>query len=542
MTPINSLRMKTSGFRGRLLAIVSLGILGLALTASLTTAWVTSNRAAEQMVAQGLQIADTLAAQSVLGLIYESPENAEKPLETVMSFPDIIRAGIFYTDSRPLAIRGGNRLALPAAKQLAMNSAILADQSHEAWTFIAPVLTGYRANDAEEEDSQFQLSAPQVELLGYVSVVMDKTTLRGMQINIFLNNIFIALSFAVVLVVLVNIGIDRLLQPLDQLIKVMEANEKEGTRVYADLNGPQEITLLASVFNRMMISLNQRDRRLREYGEMLESEVALRTRELVEARDTALTASRHKSEFLANISHELRTPLQAIIGYTDVVKEELETEGLDELAEELTLVIHNSDRLLALINNILDTAKIESGKMDLTLEEVDVDGLLKEAGETIFPILRQNNNQLTIVPLENPADLQIDKEKLLQVLLNLLSNASKFTQNGTIRVTPKLSAHLLSIQVTDTGIGLSKEQQQIIFEEFRQIDGSTPRAFEGTGLGLAITKRFCELMGGQIEVASEPGKGSTFTVSIPLPLVKSDQHQIESWNKRWLIEGAETCL
>ncbi len=539
MRIIDSLQMKISGFRGRLLAIVTLGILSLALIASVTTAWVTSNRAAEQMVAQGLRIADTLAAQSILGLIYESPENAEKPLETVMSFPDIIQAGIFQTDRRPLSVKGENRLLLPKTENLTMTGAKLIDQTHQAWHFIAPVLTGIHS---ESDDFQFQLDDPTVELLGYAYVVMDKATLRDLQVNIFLNNILIALSFAIILAVLVNIGIDRLLQPLFKLISVMEENEKEGTRVYAELSGPKEITMLASVFNHLMTSLNERDRRLREHGERLESEVAIRTHELVEARDVALTASRHKSEFLANMSHELRTPLQAIIGYTDVVREDLVLEGLDENSEELGLVIHNAERLLALINSILDMAKIESGKMDLKLEAVDIGDLLKEAGETVLPILRQNNNQLTIAPLENRVEIQIDKEKLLQIILNLLSNAGKFTENGSINVIPQITARLLTIKVTDTGIGLSNEQQQIIFEEFRQIDGSTTRDFEGTGLGLAITKRFSDLLGGRIEVSSKPGKGSSFTIVIPLPIAATNQHGNKDWNDRWITEKTGTSL
>lgn len=529
---INSLKQKTSGFRSRLLAIVSFGILSLALTASVTTAWVTSNRATEQMIAQGLRVTETLAAQSVLGLIYESPENAEKPLATVMSFPDISQAGLFHTDYRPLAIKGANQLVLPDGKLLPQRNAGLLAQTHQDWHFVAPVLSGNRETLVAEEEQQFQLGTQDIELLGYVYVVMEKATLRELQISIFLNNIFIAFSFAVVLVVFVNFGIDRLLQPLFKLIKVMEENEKEGTRVYADLTGPKEITLIASVFNRMMSSLNERDKRLRAHGEKLEGEVAIRTQELVEARDAALTASRHKSQFLANMSHELRTPLQAIIGYTDVVKEELELEGMDENADELNRVMRNAERLLALINSILDMAKVESGKIDLHLKTVDIDALLREAGDTVYPILRHNNNQLTITPLAIPAEIQIDKEKLLQIVLNLLSNAGKFTKDGTISLIPQITAQLLSIKVIDTGIGLNKAQQQVIFEEFRQIDGSTTRAFEGTGLGLAITKRFCELMGGMISVASEPDKGTTFTVLIPLPISETNQLHPEMYAEK----------
>ncbi len=517
MQIVDSIRQKTSGFRSRLLALVSLGIIGLALTASVTTAWVTSNRAAEQMIAQGLQVATTLANQSYLALIYQSPENAAGPLEAILSFPDIIQAGIYNLDTRPLAVKPQPSQASLSSATLPGSQAQLVSQTTDAWHFIAPVITG-QATGQREAELEFQLGETPSEHLGYVHVVMGKATLRDMQLSIFGNNIIIALSFALILTILVNVAIDRLTRPLYKLIQVMAQNEEEGTRVYADLKGPTEFQNLATVFNQMMASLNERDRRLREHGEMLESEVAIRTRELVEARDAALTASRHKSEFLANISHELRTPLQAIIGYTDLVREELDMEGMEENAEELERVITNAQRLLTMINNILDMAKIESGHMDIQLKSARLEEVLREACDTVKPILKHNNNQLRIETKGTEAEINIDSGKLQQIILNLLSNATKFTQNGTVTLRSYLDKNLLKIEVEDTGIGLNKDQQKIIFDEFRQIDGSTTRNFEGTGLGLAITRRFTEMMGGEISVESEQGKGALFTVFFPLPI------------------------
>ncbi len=515
---IDSILQQTSGFRSRLLTIVTLGILGLALIASLTTAWVTSRSAAEQMIAQGLQVVETLANQSVLALLYESPENAARPLDAIMSFPDIIQAGIYRTDREPLSRKGRGLGALSPDINLPTETATLTSEDRTAWHFAAPVLTGRSADQETDEDHQFQLDTTNTELLGYAHVIMDKSTLRTMQINVFLNNIVIALSFALLLIIFVNFGIDRLTRPLFQLIRVMEENEKDGTRVYADLKGPKEFSHLTKVFNNMLSSIEERDRRLREHGEKLESEVAIRTRELVEARDVALTASRHKSEFLANISHELRTPLQAIIGYTDLVREDLEMEGLEENATELERVINNAQRLLAMINNILDMAKIESGHMDINLQPVYLTEALQETADTIKPILKYNNNRIIFDVPETDNEIVIDREKLMQIVLNLLSNATKFTQKGTIWLTAKQSPQDLEISVKDTGIGLTVEQQRVVFEEFRQVDGSTTRSFEGTGLGLAITRRFTELLGGSISVDSKLGQGACFTVRIPLPV------------------------
>ncbi|NOQ51096.1 MAG: hypothetical protein GQ578_02595 [Desulfuromonadaceae bacterium] len=519
MKIINKILQPFASFKGRLLGIVSVGIISLALTVSLTTAWVTGNRAADQMVAQGLKIAETLAEQSILSLLYESPVNAEKPLEAILSFPDVVRVGVFHNNMQPLLVKGAEQLEIPTVHQAEnIKKATLINETRHSWHFVAPVQAGSSEQLFPEEDFQFQLGTEKAEFLGYAYVVMDKTTLRGLQLNITLNNLFIALSFAVVLTFLVNFGIDRLSRPLYKLIRVMEQNEQEKTRVYADLTGPKEITNIASVFNRMMSSLDERDRRLREHGEKLESEVEIRTRELVVARDAALTASRHKSAFLANMSHELRTPLQAIIGYTDVVREELEMEGMDEKAEELNRVMHNANRLLSLINDILDMTKIESGKMDLNLQSVNLKNVLNEATDTVLPILRQNNNRLETELQFEQDSLIVDREKLLQMVLNLLSNAGKFTKDGTVKLISQLNPSLLVIKVSDTGIGLTEEQLKIIFEEFRQVDGSSTRDFEGTGLGLAITKRFAEQMGGRIEVESETGKGSTFSIRIPLPI------------------------
>lgn len=505
-----------ASFRGRLLGIVSLGIISLALTASITAALVTGQRAADQMIAQGVRSVETLAEQSVLSLLYESPANAEKPLEAIMSFPSVAQAGIYYPDYSPLLTTGEHRPIGNYLDKDKLHQAKLVKETNTSWFFLAPVTV--ESHDDLFSDSRTLPSSKKKELLGYCCLEMRKDTLRDLQLAMILNNTFIALSFAIVLCALVNLGIDRMIRPLYKLIEVMKKNETEHTRVYAELNGPTEVTNIASVFNRMMSSLDERDRRLREHGEELETIVQLRTRELVAARDAALTASRHKSQFLANMSHELRTPLQAIIGYADVTREEMELEGFDEHSEGLNRVIHNATRLLTMINNILDMAKTESAKLDLKIEQVNLKKLLQEAENTVFPMLCRNNNQFHSKYHATTDLLQIDREKLLQMILNLLGNAGKFTHNGSVTLATELSNELLLISVSDTGIGIRPEEQQIIFEEFRQADGSSTRNFEGTGLGLAITKNFAEQMGGKITVDSELGKGATFTIHIPLPV------------------------
>ena len=250
---------------------------------------------------------------------------------------------------------------------------------------------------------------------------------------------------------------------------------------------------------------------------LLESEIEIRTQELIVARDGALTASRHKSEFLANISHELRTPLQAIIGYTDLVREDLELECMDAQVEDLDKSIRSAHNLLALINNILDLAKIEAGRMDLHLKAVNINNLVHETLDTIRPMAIANNNELIVNIGALTSTLMIDRQKLMQVFLNILSNACKFTRNGIITFDIFNDKSFLHFSVSDTGVGIAKDKLDFIFEQFTQVDGSQTRRFEGTGLGMAITQNFCQLMGATISVKSELGIGSVFTVKQSLP-------------------------
>lgn len=510
-----------SRFRPRLLALVTLGIIALAVTSAVTTAWMSSARSRAQIIAQGLQITGNLASQSTLALLFGSPENAEKPLEAVIGFPNVESAGIFDADGDVLLLLGESTSALPRMiKPVGSMRPSLVHQTPFAWYFVAPVYAGSSSMLLDGEESPFELEAPAQEFLGFAFVSMNKRALHALNLNIFVNNILIGLSFALVLVVVLNLAIKKLTYPLTVLSSLMRESEEKDTYVFADLNGPQEITDMARVYNRMMASLEERDRRLRQHRAVLQTEVAIRTQELVQARDAALNANRHKSEFLANMSHELRTPLQAIIGYADVIKEDLAMEGKEDSLEDLDRIIYNAQRLLNMINNILRLSKVEAGRMEIRLQAVNLRTLAKEAAETVQPLLRKNNDMLEIV-VEDEQDILIDRDKILQAILNLLSNAGKFTVDGKIVLSIQQTQTLLTIKVSDTGIGLTPEQQRIIFEEFRQVDGSYTRKFEGTGLGLTITRRFCELLGGSIQVESEEGRGSTFIIRIPLPIESS---------------------
>jgi len=228
-------------------------------------------------------------------------------------------------------------------------------------------------------------------------------------------------------------------------------------------------------------------------------------------------ASQHKSQFLANMSHELRTPLNAIIGVTEMLRED--AEALKQDVEPLDRVLGAGRHLLALINDILDLSKIEAGRMELQLEPFALAPLIANVVKTIEPLAAKNGNQVAVHCDAGIGTMHADQMRLRQTLLNLLSNANKFTDHGTITIDARQKQEdgrdWITISVTDTGIGMTAEQMGKLFQEFSQADASTTRKFGGTGLGLAISKRFCQMMGGDITVESAPGRGSTFTIRLP---------------------------
>ncbi|MEG4943173.1 PAS domain-containing protein [Microcoleus sp. F4-D5] len=258
------------------------------------------------------------------------------------------------------------------------------------------------------------------------------------------------------------------------------------------------------------------------------------------AKEAAELANRAKSAFLANMSHELRTPLNAIIGYSDMLVEDAEELGNLELVSDLDKIRTAGKHLLRLIDDILDISKIEADKMEIYLESFDVGGLIEEVVTTIKPLMDKNGNTLQVLSSDNIGAMHGDLMKVRQVMLNLLSNAAKFSANGTIvltveRITSEelknkyqprvpqmliLDSDFLVFQVTDTGIGMTPEQQERLFQPFTQADNSTTRKYGGTGLGLTISQRFCQMMGGDIEVTSELNCGSTFTVCLPASLFR----------------------
>lgn len=352
--------------------------------------------------------------------------------------------------------------------------------------------------------------------------------------------IVISLLLATIMIFILNKTALAPLQRLgDQLRSIRRDKKQLGESVV--VNGNREVCELAEGFNDMTDELKTlydtlwsrnaelsqevdvreaAQKELKKHRDHLEDLVEKRTLDLAKARDAALDASRSKSLFLANMSHELRTPLNAIIGYSEMVMEDIAASDDQHNRSDLEKIHSSGCHLLILINDILDLTKIEVGKMDLYEEWFDVAEMLQGVVDTIRPIFVNNKNKFKLICPDDTGDLYADLTKLRQSLVNLLSNAGKFSPDGEITLIVRREflngQEKINFSVKDDGIGMSQDQQEKLFEAFSQADPSTTRKFGGTGLGLVISQHFCNMMGGDIQVVSTQGVGSTFTISLPV--------------------------
>jgi signal transduction histidine kinase/DNA-binding response OmpR family regulator/HAMP domain-containing protein len=318
--------------------------------------------------------------------------------------------------------------------------------------------------------------------------------------------------------------------------------------------------LLATLANQLAIAIANAlaYRQIEQLNVGLEAKVEERTEALrlqqqaLQAVNTRLeVANRHKSEFLANMSHELRTPLNAIIGYSEMLEEEAGDLGQEGFVPDLQKIHGAGKHLLSLINNVLDLSKIEAGKMDLYLENFAIASTIQEVVATIKPLVEKNGNTLVVHCADGLGTMRADLTKLRQTLFNLLSNACKFTERGTVTLRAGRESvngdEWISFSVADTGIGMSPEQTGKLFQAFTQADTSTTRRYGGSGLGLAISRKFCQMMGGDISVASTLGQGSTFTARLPAAVVEPQAASLTRAGETAataprLPEGAPTVL
>jgi signal transduction histidine kinase/DNA-binding response OmpR family regulator len=408
----------------------------------------------------------------------------------------------------------------------------------------------------------------QAPIIGVIEVAVQQETRQLVQQDT-LTRMFPILIGGMVLAILLSLLVMyfSVTRPVRQLQHGALVLAKGDLGHEIELHSNDELGDLAQTFNQMSGQIQQlyqerieRERahrtreveRLQESEQMLATKVAERTAELAIARDQALAANRAKSTFLANMSHELRTPLNAIIGYSEMLEEECDELGYADLAPDLQKIHTAGRHLLALINDILDLSKVEAGKMQLRLESFDLPQLIADVASTAQPLIEKNKNTLEVQVDPAIEEMYADQTKVRQTLFNLISNAAKFTERGVITLAleqrlgaqladdPAIQNQLLKEQlsaaagladralapdpekmyvifrVSDTGIGLTAQQLDKLFQPFVQAEANTFEKYGGTGLGLAITRRFCQIMGGNITVASEAGHGSHFIAWLPV--------------------------
>jgi signal transduction histidine kinase len=306
----------------------------------------------------------------------------------------------------------------------------------------------------------------------------------------------------------------RILRPLQTLRHGVERIGSGDLAFRLDVKTGDELELLAEEFNRMSA-------RVQDAYTSLEHKVAERTGELVALNQQLEEANRLKSQFLANVSHELRTPMNAIIGFTRLVMRKTDGQIAALQHANLQKVLISADHLLNLINGLLDLSKIEAGRMEVSPARFDLRELIQVAAATVDPMLKPDRVRFVADIDPDLPPLYTDRDKLKQIVLNLLSNAAKFTDDGVIKVTAWQAGDRLCLAVSDTGIGMPPEALDYIFEEFRQVDMSSTRRHGGTGLGLAIVRKLTRLLGGDVTAESDLGKGSTFKVTLPLSVKRA---------------------
>ncbi|HET6628288.1 MAG TPA: response regulator [Woeseiaceae bacterium] len=330
----------------------------------------------------------------------------------------------------------------------------------------------------------------------------------------------------------------------DRALGVMAVESRPGVTL-----GPSDTSLMETLANQMAIAIANAlsFEKIEQLNISLEGKVRERTEELEQqhvrleqVNKELIKATRHKSEFLANMSHELRTPLNAVIGYSELLQEEMEEQNHEEYVPDLHKINSAGKHLLALINDVLDLSKIEAGKMEVFMEDAEIGQILDEVRTTIKPFIESFGNTFRVSPAAGR--IRTDVTKLRQVLFNLLSNAAKFTEGGVVSLE---TAHVRKdgddfwqFRISDTGIGIAPDKMGRLFEEFSQLDAEVARKHGGTGLGLAISRRFCQMLGGDITVTSRIGEGSTFTVTLP---AQKDERVPARKPQKGSTRSAEPC-
>lgn len=501
MTFLRKISPSDLSFKQQLMWTFGISIVCFSLFSAFIVVSIASKTVYEQFVLQGEKLTETFADQSVLSLLYSSQESAREASKAILTFPDVSHVAIIDKENNLLFEEGVQSFQPITMRPTDPETHWV--ETNNLWVFLKPV---FSEQHSDEEISPFASKVSKSEHIGFVQVTLSKDRFMTMKNDILRGTIFVTLGLLLLLMFLLLYVSNRMLVPLKQLAMVMGQAKNGDISVRASLGGSSDVIAMEHAFNSMISELETRDSEIRK------------------ARDAALDVAKTKGEFAATVSHELRTPMNGVLGMLQL----LEGSSLEpRIREYVEFASRSAKALLVLIDDILDFSKLESGKMKFYAEDFGVRELLMDV-VSLLSVQSQSKKLMlnAIVHLDVPNGIRADSGRLRQVLINLIGNAIKFTSRGMITV--RLSLVFQNdnpefwFEVEDTGIGIATEDQNKIFDSFVQADGSTTRNFGGTGLGLSICRQLVQLMGGQLSVSSELGKGSIFRFSIPFVEAKSD--------------------
>ena len=505
---------KQRTIRSQLTRTFVLGVFLLAFSSSAAISFWSAKSLRERVLEGSFNTAGTLAAQSALAMTYRSPELAGDVAEVFLSYPDVAGVIIVLRDGETL-MQAGDRQNIPIPPLSRLSEPTVVDQHEEYWLIAASTYLG--ENDDELAHTHSSVST-RPEFLGSVVLVVEKRGVQQFIGQTFKANFIVAAIVAMLVIIVLLRDARRIVDPVDRLAEVMRKAAGGDEHVRADVSGPREIQEMQSVFNKMLAAQRSWNAELAERVAERTAELERANEELHASKEAAEEANTAKSRFLSNMSHELRTPLNAIIGYSEMLIEETCKSGLTDMGADLQKVRDSGQHLLSLINEILDLARIESGRVDLQLDDIPLIALFEEVSAMIAPMAAKYRvGYQTNIELEHDVALHVDALRTKEILLNLISNAVKYGRDERGRGFVSLSAiedgANVMFLVADTGPGLTEAQIEEVWKPFSRLEGTS--AIEGTGIGLALTKRLVEVMGGAIGVKSEVGVGSTFWVSLP---------------------------
>lgn len=449
-------------------------------------------------------LSDVVGINSTAAIAFQDQETLKELLDSLRAEPQVVAACIM-TDKKSVLATFINS----TEHDLANISAWTAD----ATAFAELVNEGHRFSR-----TYFDYVRPIALNNKIIGSIFIRAGLQDLYYNLTVS-VIILIGLIISILILILFGSSKLQKlisnPIAKLVESMrQVTFEKNYSIRVKKNSNDELGVLADGFNEMLEQIQSRDKQLKRS-----------VSDLKNARDAAESASKAKSEFLANMSHELRTPLNHIIGFTELVVDKNFGDLNETQADYLNDVLSSSRHLLSLINDILDLAKVEAGKIELEIGEIDLKSLLERSLVMIKEKAMKQNLSIETDLNKISATIQADERKVKQIVYNLLSNAVKFTPDGGViclsaeyvKDKAGLSGHdTIKISVQDNGIGIDQSQQAVIFNPFEQIDGSACRKYQGTGLGLALTRQFVELHDGSITVKSEgEGKGSTFSFTLP---------------------------